>query len=119
MSQSKQFLKSNLEVIEKWAAFADVCQQNGETPQGVRARLAANNLTQEQIDMLMNKDSEAFYRKRVRVKNVQRCMLAIPLLVAAPFLMVFEVVLLPYRLPIAGIMCLGFGLKVLAKYKRV
>jgi hypothetical protein len=102
--------------------MGSVCRSipaNGESPQSVRARLAANNLTPEQIEMLMNKGSEAYYKDVVLGKNLKWMLIGIPLLLAAPFLITLEIAVLPYRFPVAGIMCLGFGLKVLVKIKRV
>ncbi|CAN5747843.1 hypothetical protein BH11BAC7_BH11BAC7_29410 [soil metagenome] len=119
MKKPTHLFNSHLEIIEKWSAFVIVSQENGETPQGIRERLAANNLTEEQISILMNKDAELYFKEVVYRKNLQRCLIGIPLLVAFPFVMAVEMAVLPYRLPGVGLMCLGFGMKVLGKYRRV
>lgn len=108
MEKDNEFWKANSHLVETWSDFVKVNLENGETIDGIRKRLASNNLTQEQIDLILDPNSKILINNALIKQNTKYTLLGIFKLILGLFFL-----LLGFNMPFALIigvsgLCLSF-----------
>ncbi|MDQ3111022.1 MAG: hypothetical protein M3R17_14100 [Bacteroidota bacterium] len=111
---SNEFIKANKEVLHTWSLFVLKCEERNETQENIRTRLAANHLTPDQIEMLMDPDARllwpAKYKGKTNYRNV-----AIVLFILAVLIFIVEISVknqFPFKSIALGVM----GVTCIIKY---
>ena len=115
---TKEKLNAKLELIDKWSSFVEISQKRGETESSVRQILASNNLTQEEIEMLMSKDSKTLLQVTISNRNIVNIFFGTILFIASLFCFVFAFYI-NMRFIFVATFFMGWGIRQIAKYRRI
>lgn len=88
--QEKEFIKANFHLIETWSEFVRVSMANGETLEGMKKRLASNNLTEKQIDFILDPNSKYRYGNEKAAKKAGYIVAGIFQLLAGLFFLLWQ-----------------------------
>lgn len=110
MEENETLKESNFQLLETWSDFVKVSLSNGETMEGIRKRLASNNLTEEEIEFILDPKSRTNFLNAQGAKNGRyRVFGFLKLIIGLFFLMTIE------QNPISGLM-IGVSSLMLSVY---
>jgi hypothetical protein len=69
MESQKEFEEANFHLVETWSDYVKTSLARGETMDEIRKRLALNNLSEEQIGLILNPASNELFKKSIESKN--------------------------------------------------